>query len=260
MKTRSFYPFVIAFMLIAVAGNLPAQDFKGGVVKYQRTTKYDFAKIFGIDPNEGGRRGDWIASLPKENKKVQVLYFSPEKALYEEDPDADNAMSRNLQGALGRAEYVRPPQKMLQKVYWDLGKNEEIRHIEFMTRNFVVSGPIEKKAWKLTSKMVKILDYTCSGAELKQGEDLITAWFTTEIPVSIGPAVYSGLPGLILAIEINGEYAFIATSIDLTPPKEGVLSKPDSGKKVTREKFDKTVAEKEKEWKETRGRGRGVRR
>ena len=39
MKTSFFYPFAIALMLIIAAGNLAAQDFKGGVVKYQQITK-----------------------------------------------------------------------------------------------------------------------------------------------------------------------------------------------------------------------------
>ena len=259
MKTQFFYRFVITVLLLIVASTTAAQYFKGGVVKYMQTTKYDFEKIFNVNPDPSGRRAVWLASLPKESKNVQVLYFTEKKALFEEDADANEGLPRALQGALARADYVRPPQTLLQRVYWDFGKNETTRQVEFMTRNFLISGPIEKKAWKLTSKMIKIQDYTCLSAELKQGEDLITAWFTSEIPVSIGPADYSGLPGLILAVEINGETAFMATSVDLTPPENGELSEPDTGKKVTREEFDKTVAEKEKEWKETRGGRRGIR-
>lgn len=252
MKAIFFYRLVIVVLLIAVAGNLTAQDFKGGVVTYQQTTKYDFAKIFGIDLNVGGRRADWIASLPKEHKKVQVLYFTPERALYEEDPHANEGIPQRLQGALARAEYVRPPQTELKKVYYDFGINETVRQIEFMTRHFLITGSIEKQAWKLTNRKIKIQDYICLSAELKQGEDLITVWFTSEIPVSAGPGEFSGLPGLILAVDINGETAFMATSVELTPPQDGAMSKPDKGKKVIQEEFDKTVAEKEKEWKETR--------
>ena len=95
---------------------------------------------------------------------------------------------------------------------------------------------------------------------MERGDDIVTAYFTSEIPVSIGPADFSGLPGLIMAVEINGETVFMATSVDLTPPKDDALSEPDSGKKVTQAEFDEIVAEKEKEWKETRGqRGTGKR-
>ena len=146
----------------------------------------------------------------------------------------------------------------MQKVFWDIDKNESTRQIEFMTRQFLISAPIEKIAWKLTREMVKIQDYTCMGAEMKQGEKTIKAYFTSEIPVSIGPADYSGLPGLILAVEINGETAFLATSIDLSPPDESVLILPDKGSKMSQGEFDKILQEKGKEWKETRSeRGTG---
>ncbi len=258
-KSTFFYRFVITVLLLVVASTAAAQDFKGGVVKYQQTTKYDFEKIFNVF-GDRPRVKDWIASLPTEHQKVQMLSFTTERALYEEDVGANEAMSRELQGALTRAEYVRPPQTDLKKFYYDFGKNESIRQIEFMTRNFLITGSIEKQAWKLTSKQLKIQDYVCSAAEMTKGEDQVTAWFTSEIPVSIGPADFSGLPGLILAVEINGETVFMATSVDLTPPEDSAMPKPDTGKEVTQEEFDKTVAEKIKEWEETRGERRGIRR
>lgn len=262
MKTRSFYSFAIALLLIAAAGSLAAQGFEGGVVTYQQTTKYDFETMFA-PYMDNPKTKEWIASLPKEGKKAKVLYFTEEEALYEEDPTEDEALPRRLQGALARAEYFKPPKPELEKVFYDFRKNEMTRQVEFMTRDFLISAPIKKRAWKLTNKRVEILDYICLGAELKKGDDMITAMFTSEIPISAGPDEFFGLPGLILAIEINGETAFIATSIDLTPPKEGVLSRPDKGKKVIQEEFSKIVEEKVKEFNETagdRGGNRGRRR
>ena len=89
------------------------------------------------------------------------------------------------------------------------------------------------------------------GAELKNGDDTITAWFTPEIPVSVGPGEFYGLPGLILIIELNGETAFMATSVDITPPAEELLSKPDEGNQVTQEEMDQIIEEKIKEYRET---------
>ena len=120
-----------------------------------------------------------------------------------------------------------------------------------MTRSFLISGEIGNKAWKLTDNKIKVLDYICPGAELKEGDNTITAWFTSEIPIPTGPDEFYGLPGLILVVEINGETAFMATSIDLTSPGEGVIARPDKGKKVTQEEFDRIVAEKVKEYEET---------
>lgn len=254
MKTQFFYRFVIALMLITAAGNLAAQDFKGGTVTYQQTTRYDFESIFGKFENP--EYNHWVASLPRQNQSVKLLHFTQEKALFRQDPSGIENSNKPLQQGLQKASYFQPPKTLLLQVYSDFTQNEAIRQVEFMTRYFLIPGPIEKKAWKLTSKRLKIQDYVCTAAEMTQGEDQITAWFTSEIPVSVGPADYSGLPGLIMALEINGETAFLATSIDLTPPEEGVMFKPENGRKVTQEEFDNIMEEKTQEWRDTRKKGK----
>ena len=259
MRTSLFHMFAVALLLTIAAGNSAAQDMTGGTVKYQQITKYNFDTVFGNMDNP--RVKEWLATLPKEGKKVKVLYFTEERALYAEDPEDNEALPRNLQGALARISFMQPPRAELLSVYYDFGENEKTEQVDFMTRNFTIESAIEPKAWKLTNKQIKVLDYICLGAELKQGEDTIAAWFVPQIPIAAGPAEFFGLPGLILVVEVNGETAYMATSIDLNPPREGALSKPEEGKKVTVEEFDQIVEEKVKEFKETakdrRGRDRG---
>jgi GLPGLI family protein len=246
---------MIVGLIIAVTGHGSAQEVEGGTITYQQTTRYDFLSIFGTfnDPYAD----EWVASLPRQNQSIKYLHFTQEKALFQQDPKQKEISSKKLQQALQKADYFRPPQTLLLQVYSDFTKNESIHQVEFMTRYFLISEPMEKKAWKLTNKMIKILDYVCMAAELKQGDDLITAFFTSQIPVPIGPADYYGLPGLILAVEINGETAFVATSIDLIPPEEDVLIEPVKGKKVTDEEFNCIVEKKMKEWKVTQFEGKG---
>ena len=260
MKRSFLYLFLIASMLIIATGDLVAQDFEGGVVKYQQTTKYDWQKIFNPEGNARPGTQQWLTSLPREIKKFHILSFTENAALYEEDPDENIVLSGNIREALGGARARKPPTPELKKVFYDFGKNEKTEQLEFMTRDFLISESIKSNAWKLTNKKIKVQNYVCQTAELKKGEDTITAMFSPEIPVSAGPDEYFGLPGLILAIEINGETAFMATSVNLTPPKKGALSKPDDGKKVTREELDKTIEEKVKEYKENRSRGRDRKR
>ncbi len=254
MKRTFYYSLAAALILIAAVGNVSAQDIKGGVVKYQQTTKYDFDSIFNPRGDAEPRIVKWLAKMPKEGKQGRVLYFTEETALYEEDLTVKNELPEQRGNIEGFA--ALPPKPDIKKVLYDFVKNERIQQVMFMTRNFLISDSIKKKAWKLSNKRVKVLDYTCMGAELKKGDQTITAWYAPEIPISTGPDEFFGLPGLILAIEINGEYAFVATSIDLTPPPKGVFSKPDEGKKINQEEFNKIVAEKIKEHKETRARRR----
>jgi len=54
---------------------------------------------------------------------------------------------------------------------------------------------------KLKPGQVLIHDFNCSKAELNQGENINTAWFASEVPISSSPADFYSLPGLILANE-----------------------------------------------------------
>ena len=115
--------------------------------------------------------------------------------LYEEDYSQKEAISDHLKTALMKADYGRTPKPKVKKIYYDFNKNELTEQMEFMTRDFLVVSDFERKPWKLTAKKKKILDYICFGADLQVGEEVVTAWFTSEIPVSAGPNAYYGLPG-----------------------------------------------------------------
>ncbi len=117
-----------------------------------------------------------------------------------------------------------------------------------MTRTFIVASPTERLSWKLTAKKKKVLDYVCMGADLQIGKETITAWFTPKIPVSAGPYLYYGLPGMILGLEKNGEVFLLATDIDREATPEEDLMKLDKGQKLSPEKFEQVVEEKTKEY------------
>ena len=261
---KLFIPlFVMAAVLITAAEKLAAQDIMGGTVKYQQTTKLDFSGLMrgnrDFQMRSSPRMKDMIASMPKERKDTKVLYFAEDKSLFVGDQSAAEVQSVEMGGRRMMFRFGGPSTTEVQEVYYDFGNNRKTEQIGFMTRDFLVSGEITKIAWKLTSKVTKILDYTCMAAQLERDDKAITALFTSEIPISAGPADYFGLPGLILAVEIDGKTAFLATSIDLTPPEKGILVKPKKGKKVTQKELEEIMAEKLKEVEETRD-GKGPRR
>ena len=257
MKKLNYYLITIVAAIFAMGcGNLSAQDVLSGTVKYQKITKLNFQKR-----NDNPRWNDMIATLPSEQKSAFVLYFDNETVLYENNPLEQEAAPRGLRRAQHVQNMTRPPTPELKKVFYDLEKNKMFEQLDFMTRNFIVESDIESKAWKLTSDRMKIQDYVCMGAELKTEEQTITAWFSPQIPISVGPDKFFGLPGLILAVERNGETIFVATSVELAPLEKDVLAKPKDGKKVTQKKFDKIIKEKLEEHKKTvrnRGDGRGM--
>lgn len=63
----------------------------------------------------------------------------------------------------------------------------------------------------------EIAGYNCSLATTEYGGRTYQAWYTTEVPISDGPYVFAGLPGLIVRIQDGEEwlYRFELTNIDL---------------------------------------------
>ena len=64
--------------------------------------------------------------------------------------------------------------------------------------------------WKIESETQTIANYPCQKAELDFGGRKWTAWFTTKIPIQDGPYKFSGLPGLIVALnDHSGSHNFV---------------------------------------------------
>ena len=74
--------------------------------------------------------------------------------------------------------------------------------------NFLL--PIDEKLdWKINKKKKKIGIYNSQNAEVNYGGREWNAWFTTDIPISDGPYIFNGLPGLIISIsDSSGDYNF----------------------------------------------------
>lgn len=104
--------------------------------------------------------------------------------------------------------------------------NENSFYLEdlFRTSLFKVNDKNDKLVWQITNEIQKIGAYTCKKAILKSDPYHTTAWFTEDMPLSFGPSICFGLPGLVVMCEND----YFACTIDkiavITPPKD-VLSK-----------------------------------
>jgi GLPGLI family protein len=236
---KSIIGSLVAFLIIYQI-NLNAQE--SGQVIYETIVQYNFKSYPG--------KTEWnnfIANLPKSGTSVHSLNFNTDKALFSEDLSNKEATSAKLTRAIGILNRGKGPQVKSLEVFYDFDKSKKFEQVEFMTRLFIVESEMEAVAWKMTGEMKKVMNYVCMGAELKEGEDTITAWFSSEIPVSVGPDQYGGLPGLILGIEKNGVVVSLATSLSLKGMKKGTIQKPKDGKKMSLEAFNEMVAEKREE-------------
>jgi GLPGLI family protein len=122
---------------------------------------------------------------------------------------------------------------------------------------------VEEQAFNFGSRPTRNGDSEPDEPEAPKMRELVmSAWFTPEIPVSTGPSMYGGLPGLIL--EINDDRTTILCTKVVINPKEKIKIKvPSKGKVVTKSEFEQIAENKAKEMQEMymgrRSQGRSVR-
>jgi GLPGLI family protein len=73
--------------------------------------------------------------------------------------------------------------------------------ITLYTREFVFcDSTLGKLNWILTKRIKKVGNYNCQEAKIKLNGRKYTVWYTTKIPVNMGPLRLNGLPGLIVEV------------------------------------------------------------
>jgi len=167
-----------------------------------------------------------------------ILNFLFYESLYSSDSNLDNEGEKGInliKITAGKGFfYTNMKTKETLKVTNDFGK----KYLINMT-------PLN---WKFFSKTKKIGQYNCYKATTSiviegrwnKSVKPITAWFTTEIPVSFGPKNYNGLPGLVLEL-YEGKLLYKATKIELNSTKSTPIVRPTKGIKVTENEYIKNI-------------------
>ena len=100
--------------------------------------------------------------------------------------------------------------------------------------------PLPQLDWTLTDSVKTICGYTCHQAKAGLYGRMWTAWYCPELPLSYGPYVLGGLPGLILeAVDADGLFHFMAVGIGQAPENTKVELGEGINKavKCTRKKY-----------------------
>lgn len=257
---------LVAVLTLAITG-LHAQDFQGvAIYKTQRQVdiKMDSTQV----NNE--MQAQMIEMMKKQFQKTFKLTFNKEASLYKEEESLDKpqaAMGGEFQvvmvGGGGGSDVL----------YKNTKDNRYSDQKDTMGKIFLVKDEIEKIDWKLEADTKYIGEYQCYKAtytkmvevfnntgfssddnekeeeeekEPEMEERTVTAWYTPQIPVNNGPAMYQGLPGLILEIH-DGKLTVICSKIVLNPEDKVDINEPEKGKKVNQKKYDEIMDKKNKE-------------
>ena len=240
------------FLFLAISFSLVGySQMKEGRVVYERTFQFP-QRIFANNP-------DMAARLPRSRTDQYELLFSNNQSLWQYLPDA-NSEGGDPNTFGGGGMMFRFAGGANDISYCNLDKGTRVDQREIVDRSYVVTDSVRKLDWKLTGESKTILNYkafkataqrigtrmqmTMENGEMKRQQvadtSSIIAWFTSDIPVSVGPATYQGqLPGLVLEVEENnGQTVFKA--IEVSPKvSASKIKEPKDGKKLTAAEFDK---------------------
>ena len=240
-----------------------SQDFQGEAV-YMSKTKFQFDFGNRKIPEDAKKRMQ--ERMDKAMQKTFVLNFNKVASIYEEEVTLES-QDKGGRGAMFASIFGGPS---MGKTYKNVSTKESKRAVEFFGKIFLVEDPLKPFAWKLEKETKKIGKYTCFKATTSvdkkenpfaknkdslETQTLVTVWYSPEIPVSMGPDKYWGLPGLILSVNA-GDTQVICTKVVLNLKEKKELKAPKKGKKVTEEEFDEIVEEKTIEMRERFKKGR----
>lgn len=248
--------FLTSLLLVI---SISAQDFQGKAT-YKTHNKVD-VKFGGANGQQPGNNKKIEEAMKKMFQKTYTLNFTKSASTYKQNEELEPAVqSGNVQvmmfGGTSGSDVL----------YKDVNKKNYVQKTEISGKRFLIKDELEEFGWEMTAETKKIGNYTCYKAVRKRDEErrsftmtdgeqeettkTVTietiAWYTPEIPVSTGPDMYWGLPGLILEVH-EGKRTIICSEIVLNPKEKIEIKVPKKGKKVSQEEFDKVMDAKTQE-------------
>jgi len=244
MKSIALFSIMCLLMM-----NTTAQEIRGGLL-LSGTVIYE--QTIPLDIQLDGDASQFAHALPKEQKSQKILHFTEDAALYENHQKEEASVEPEESGMQIR---IAEPEN---RIYTNLKEGQCLEQKEFMSRLFLIESERREGKWKTTGGQKYILDYPCMEAVAAVDGKEVKAWFTPKIAISAGPDSFSGLPGLILAVDIDeGSRSIEAISVELGPVDETSLEKPRKGKKVSRKEYQAIVDAKMQEMGIEEGQGVG---
>lgn len=125
--------------------------------------------------------------------------------------------------------------------YFEIGKNMPSNGTfvcyDKIVKQYYYEAPIPVLKWEMAAETKEILGYSCQKAITTLYGRKWIAWFTSQVPVSDGPWLLTGLPGLILEAS-DDENIFNFTAIGIKKINSDEVCLPDrKAIKCTRDEF-----------------------
>ncbi|MFV0138843.1 GLPGLI family protein [Empedobacter falsenii] len=89
-------------------------------------------------------------------------------------------------------------------LYKNLLTKEFAKSVNLMDKPYLIKDKLTEYKWQLSRETKKIIGFDVKKATaIIDSTTTVTAWYAPSIAIKDGPAMYNGLPGLILELDIN---------------------------------------------------------
>lgn len=183
-----------------------------GIVIYDA---YSGRSVQANPPNDNGYPNEYTIEKGK-------LYFDGPQSLYQQKQNKTKVVHRIQNGVPSSETVERSNRDEIGRVYFIDKKNKTLlsRDSYYNKTSFAsIKEPIPNMDWKITTEKKDIGGYECIKANANFAGRVWVAWFTPEIPISLGPWKLGGLPGLILEAR-DSKLDFIYKLNELKIPAE----------------------------------------
>jgi GLPGLI family protein len=247
----------LAFALLVALATTATAQMKEGKISYERKTNMH-RNI--PDPQ-------MKSMIPEFRTDKFELIFNESASLFRSvvDDEAPDPFANAGGGGGGMRMNFRMP---TTTTYTDLAKQTQYEERAFFEKEFLIVDSLKQYKWKLSEETKTIAKQLCkkattmvtapqmrvrisrggenntdtaANAPIKPRETELVVWYAENIPVSVGPDNYSGLPGVIMEMNLdNGATVTTAVEVSAKYPKKELIQ-PSKGEKMTRAQFQEQM-------------------
>lgn len=242
----------IVFLLLLTSVTITAMaQMKEGKISYERKVNMH---RFITDP-------EMRARIPEFRTDKFELLFNEQASLFRTvvDEDAPDPFANNGGDRGGVRFNFRMPET---STYTDINNQMQYESRAMFEKTFLIVDSLKSNKWKISDETKTIANHVCKKATTmvtqapqmrmrfgngpRAAEDTVApkpkevelvVWYTEDIPVSVGPDNYAGLPGAILEVNTdNGANTITATEVGTKYPKKELVQ-PTKGDKMNRAQY-----------------------
>ena len=146
-------------------------------------------------------RDDSLRASPDPSLNHIILDEMLEAAMHRDDP------SKQRPASPGHGDYL----------YWNLSAGKISVYTSVFGSKYIVEEDVPEIEWEVKEDSVQtIIGYECHKAVTKFRGREWTVWYAEDIPVSLGPWKFGGLPGIVLQAECANYVTITATGLMTT--------------------------------------------